>query len=70
MNKNLDVITYTVSLIIKAAILAARFPGRVLSPQAEPAVESGSQQHGPDEQRNSRVEDIEILCHASSSKAL
>ncbi|MCJ7767465.1 hypothetical protein MUP79_03635 [Candidatus Bathyarchaeota archaeon] len=29
MNKNLDVITYAVSLIIKAAILAARFSGRV-----------------------------------------
>jgi len=29
MNKNLDVITHAVTLIIKAAIMAARFSGRV-----------------------------------------
>ena len=29
MDKNLDIITYAVSLIIKAAIIAARFSGRV-----------------------------------------
>jgi len=29
MNKNLDIITYAVSLIVKAALLAARFSGRV-----------------------------------------
>jgi len=29
MNKNLDIISYAVSLIIKAAIIAARFSGRV-----------------------------------------
>ena len=29
MNKNVDIITYAVSLIIKAAIMAARFSGRV-----------------------------------------
>jgi hypothetical protein len=29
MNKNLDIITYAVSLIIKAVIMAARFSGRV-----------------------------------------
>ncbi len=29
MNMNLDIITYAVSLIIKAVIMAARFSGRV-----------------------------------------
>ena len=29
MNKNLDVITHAATLVIKAAILAARFSGRV-----------------------------------------
>ncbi len=29
MNKNLDIISYAVSLIVKAALMAARFSGRV-----------------------------------------
>jgi hypothetical protein len=38
MNKNLDVIGYAVSLIVKAAILAARFSGRVRKRKREDSV--------------------------------